>query len=62
VRLKELSLETKSGSNGVYIFRNLPAGTYTVAITYGEREISRKVVVPVGPISMRDVDLDAGPK
>lgn len=62
VRLKELSLETKTGSNGVYIFRNLPAGTYTIAITYGEKEISRRVTVPTGPASMRDVDLDAGPK
>jgi hypothetical protein len=62
VRLKELSLEAKTGVNGVYIFRNLPAGTYTIAITYGGKEISRKVIVPAGPASMRDIDLDAGPK
>jgi hypothetical protein len=62
VRLKELSLETKSGGNGAYIFRNLPAGTYTIAIVYGGKEASRKVVVPEGPAGLRDIDLDGGPK
>lgn len=62
VRLKELSLETKTGSNGAYVFRDLPAGSYTVAITYGERETTRKITVPVGPATLRDVDLDVGPK
>lgn len=62
IRIKELSLETKTGSNGAYTFRNLPAGTYTVAITYGGKEVTRKVAVPPGPANLRDVDLDAGPK
>jgi hypothetical protein len=62
VRLKELSLETRTGSNGAYVFRNLPAGTYTLAVTYADREVTRKVTVPAGPASLRDVDLDAGPK
>lgn len=62
VHIKELSLEAKTGTNGVYVFRNLPAGSFTVTITYGEKEISRKVVVPHGPVSLRDIDLDAGPK
>lgn len=62
VRLKELSLETRTGNNGAYIFRNLPAGNYTVGITCGNREVTRKVVVPPGPANLRDVDLDAGPK
>lgn len=58
----ETSLETKTSINGAYIFRNLPAGDYTVTIAYGEKEISRQVVVPAGPATIRDVDLDAGPK
>ena len=62
VRLKELKLETKSGSNGAYVFRNLPAGTYTLVATYAGKEISRSVIVPSGPASMRDVDLDVGAK
>jgi hypothetical protein len=67
VRLKEVSLETKTGetktgATGAYIFRNLAAGTYTVAIENDGKEISRTVVVPAGPASVRDVDLNAGTK
>lgn len=62
VRLKELKLETRSGSSGAYVFRNLPAGTYTLVAVYGGKEISRTVEVPSGPASMRDIDLDVGAK
>lgn len=62
VRLKELSLETRTGSNGAYVFRNLPAGTYTLAVAYGDKEIRRRVVIPSTPASLRDIDLDIGAK
>ena len=67
VRLKEVALETKTGetktgATGAYIFRNLAAGTYTVAIESDGKEITRTVVVPAGPASIRDVDLNAGTK
>ena len=62
VRLKELSLEVKTGANGAYIFRNLPAGRYTVSIQYGGKEVSREVVAPPEPANIRDLDLDGGPK
>jgi hypothetical protein len=62
VRLKELSLEVKTGAGGAYIFRNLAAGTYTVAIEHDGKEISRTVIVPAGPASIREVDLNAGTK
>jgi hypothetical protein len=62
VRLKEVSLETKTGPTGAYIFRNLAAGTYTVAIESDGKEISRTVVVPSAPASIREVDLNAGTK
>ncbi|MGZ4829892.1 MAG: MSCRAMM family protein, partial [Candidatus Angelobacter sp.] len=62
VRLKEVSLETKTGTTGAYIFRNLAAGTYTVAIESDGKEITRTVVVPAAPASIRDVDLNAGTK
>src|SRR5262249_47910242 len=58
VRIKELSVEAHTGANGAYVFRNLPAGTFTLAVTYGQREITRQVVVPAGPTSLRDLDLD----
>ena len=60
VRLKEASLEVKTGPTGAYIFRNLAAGTYTVAIESDGKEISRTVVVPAAPVSIRNMDLNAG--
>ncbi|MGZ4860170.1 MAG: MSCRAMM family protein, partial [Candidatus Angelobacter sp.] len=62
VRLKEVSMEVKTGPTGAYIFRNLAAGTYTVAIEHDGKEIMRTVVVPAAPASIRDVDLNAGTK
>ncbi len=60
VRLKELQLETKTGANGAYIFRNLAAGTYTVAIEHEGREIARTVVLTPAPANIRGIDLNAG--
>jgi len=70
VRLKELSLEVKTrevktgevktGAGGAYIFRNLAAGTYTVAIEHEGKEITRTVTLAPAPASVRDIDLNAG--
>jgi hypothetical protein len=62
VRLKEPSLEIKTGPNGGYIFRNLAAGTYTISIEYGGKETTRTVVLPPAPTNLRDVDLNVGAK
>jgi hypothetical protein len=62
VRLKEVSLEVKTSPTGAYIFRNLAAGTYTVAIEHNGKESSRTVEVPAGPANIRDIDLSAGTK
>jgi hypothetical protein len=62
VYIKELSLSAKTGPNGAYILRNLPAGTYTLAVAYNGKETTRTVVIPADPINMREIDLDAGKK
>jgi len=62
VLLKELSLETKTGADGAYLFRNLPAGTYTVSVTWSGKETTRTVVMPADPANLREIDIDAGPK
>ena len=62
VILKELKLETKTNNNGIYLFRNLPAGTYTVTATYGQSEATRKVTIPPEPTNLRDIDLDVTAK
>ncbi len=60
VRLKELSLEVKTSPTGAYIFRNLAAGSYTIAIENEGKEITRSVTLPAEPANLRDVDLNAG--
>ncbi|HKV95057.1 MAG TPA: carboxypeptidase regulatory-like domain-containing protein [Candidatus Angelobacter sp.] len=62
VRLKERSLEVKTGASGGYIFRNLPAGTFTVSTEYEGKEITRTVVLTPAPINLRDIDLNVGAK
>ena len=62
VSLKELKMETRSSSNGTYLFRSLPSGTYTLMATYGQTEVSRKVTIPPEPTNLRDVDLDVTAK
>jgi hypothetical protein len=62
VHLKELSLEAKTGANGAFIFRNLPAGVFTLSVTYNGKETIRKIMVPAEPANIRDMDLDAGAK
>jgi len=60
VRLKELSLEVKTGVGGAYIFRNLAAGTYTIAIEHEGKEITRTVTLAPAPANIRGIDLNAG--
>jgi uncharacterized protein (DUF2141 family) len=60
VLLKELSLEVKTSATGAYIFRNLPAGTYTIAIENEGKAITRSVTLPTEPTNLRDIDLNAG--
>ncbi|HLZ00008.1 MAG TPA: carboxypeptidase regulatory-like domain-containing protein [Candidatus Angelobacter sp.] len=60
VRLKELSLESTTGAGGAYLFRNLPAGTYTLALVYKDKEITRTVIIPADPANLRDMDLNVG--
>jgi carboxypeptidase family protein len=62
VRLKEISAEVRTGANGAYIFRNLPAGVYTIAAEYQGKETVRVVTVPAAPANLRDIDIDAGAK
>jgi Carboxypeptidase regulatory-like domain len=60
VRLKELAIEARTGESGAYIFRNLPAGTFTLSVEYEGKETTRTVTLPPGPASLRDVDVNAG--
>ena len=60
VTLKELSLQAVTSATGAYIFRNLPAGRYTIGVTWAGKETSSSVVVPADPANIKGVDLNAG--
>jgi uncharacterized protein (DUF2141 family) len=62
VYLKQLSMQAVAAENGAFIFRNLPAGTYTLAVEYEGKETTRTVIVPADPAIIRDIDLNAGAK
>jgi hypothetical protein len=60
VTLKELSLAATTSDTGAYIFRNLPAGKYTIAVRWLGKETSTTVTVPADPVNIKDVDLNVG--
>jgi hypothetical protein len=62
VRLVEASLEMETNASGAFVFRNLPAGTYTITVTYEGKETIRSVTLPPEPINLRDVELNVGTK
>ena len=62
VRLVEPSLETQTSASGAFVFRNLPAGAYTVIVTYEGKETRRSVTLPSEPINLRDIELNVGTK
>jgi hypothetical protein len=60
VTLKGTSFTKKTDTSGAYIFRNLPAGTYTVAATFQGREFTQQVSLPALPSSPSDIVLNLG--
>ena len=58
--LQDLSIQAVAAENGAFIFRNLPAGTYTLAVEYQGQETTRTVIVPSDPATIRDVELSVG--
>jgi hypothetical protein len=38
--------ETQTNVNGLYAFRNLPPGTYTVQVLTGQADVSKVVTLP----------------
>ncbi len=42
------TLETNTNADGIYIFKNLPTGTYTVQVLHGQADVSKTTVLPRG--------------
>jgi len=60
VFLRELARESVTDAGGVFLFRNLPAGEFTLAVVYLGKETTRRVVIPAGPAFIKDANIDLG--
>ena len=57
VRLVELAIESITDANGEYLFRELPAGEWTIATSDA---VTRGGTLSPSPIALRNVDLNVG--
>ncbi|HEV3329885.1 MAG TPA: tetratricopeptide repeat protein [Bryobacteraceae bacterium] len=57
VTLKELAKTSTTDKLGRYIFRDLPAGSYTVAVGAGPEEVTKSVKLPASPSTLTNIDL-----
>jgi hypothetical protein len=62
VFLLELSGASVTDENGVYLFRDLPAGSYRVSVSYQGKEFQRDAVLPDTPAFPKDIDIALGAK
>jgi Carboxypeptidase regulatory-like domain len=58
VLLRELSRESVTDENGIYLFRDLPAGSYTLVVIYEGKESKKEVMLPDGPAFPKSIDLN----
>jgi cell division septation protein DedD len=57
VELRPLKRRAVSDANGVYTFRDLPPGAYTIVAVHHGREYVASVNVPNGPAIVKDMDV-----
>jgi len=62
VTLKELAKTSTTDAGGRYMFRDLKAGSYTVAVATAAGEITKSVMLPAGPLTLTNVDLQINEK
>jgi hypothetical protein len=58
VLLRELSRESITDENGIYLFRDLPAGPYTLMVMYEGKESKKEVMLPDGPAFPKSIDIN----
>ena len=56
VRLVELGRSATTDATGVFVFRGVPPGKYTLTSVVDGQAVSRTVEVPEGPGLVRDAD------
>jgi cell division septation protein DedD len=62
VELQPLGRKLVTDANGLYTFRDLPPGDYTVVASHDRQEHLVVVTVPVGPAFMKDIDVAVVPR
>ena len=60
IQVPEVSREVTTNFNGVFLFRDLPSGHFTVQALFGGKAFSTGVTVPPQPATLRNVDLNLG--
>ena len=58
VLLRELSRESLTDENGIYLFRDLPAGPYSLVVIYEGKESKREVILPDAPAFPKSIDIN----
>lgn len=58
LEIRETGASTSSASDGVFLFKDLPPGDYTLVISVGEQTpLEQPVHVDIGPVTMRDITI-----
>jgi hypothetical protein len=58
VRLVEVGRDVRASDEGLFVFRNLAPGRYTVEVTMKGKRARREVDVPNGPARVSGIDFD----
>jgi len=58
VMLKEAAKTSITDASGRFMFRNLAAGSYTVAVMAGSREVTKLVKLPASPTALTNIDFE----
>jgi hypothetical protein len=57
IRVDELALESVTDANGAFLFRDLPAGNWTITAS---DTVTRNVTLSARPVALRDIDMNVG--
>jgi hypothetical protein len=60
VLLRELARASVTDENGVYLFRDLSAGPYSLVVIYQGKEFKRDVVLPDAPAFPKGIEISLG--
>jgi hypothetical protein len=62
VTLRELQCAVVTDNNGLYRFKELPAGTYTLSVVHKGKEHVSTVTLPDDPLLVRNANINVGAK